>query len=385
MRFASPRDFRPGEGVRVLLCIPTLCGGGAERQIRLLAPRLVERGMHVALFSRFGPGDAESLTAAGIECFPIAAVGNHDPRIVVQLARAARRSNAQIVHTWLTQMDVIGGAVALATRKIWVLSERTSPEGYRGTIKERTRFALGRFADLVVANSPSGLAAWPHHPRLTVIGNGIDFEALDAAPTAFADRTAEGRPLILVAARLARCKRIDAVLRAVPHLRRAFPDALLAIIGAGPEETSLKALAAEFGIERSVYFAGFRQDVWSWIKSASVFISASRVEGQPNLVLEAAAAGIPQVLSDIRMHRDTVGDEGALFVDPGDPAALSDAIESLIRGPSLARRLAASARSAVLGLSIGRAAENYAELYRRAAGAASLEGERQGVALPATR
>ena len=355
------------EQVRVLLCIPTLTGGGAERQIRLLAPRLVERGIRPALFSRLGAEDRASLAAAGVHCFPIAARRNHDPRLLAELARAARGSGARIVHTWLTQMDVIGGAVALATRRNWILSERWSPEGYGGRVKDRLRARLGRLADMVVANSSSGLAAWSDHPRRTVIDNGVDFAALDAVAPAVLPGVTDRRPLLVTAARLAPNKRIEAALHALPRLRRDFPEVMLAVLGTGPEERALKKLVARLGVQDNVWFAGFRSDAWAWIKAASIFVSPSRFEGQPNAVLEAAALGTPQILSDIVMHRDTVGEGGALFADPADPDAFAAAIAALIRGPALAEAVAASARSTVERLSIARAADRYAALYRAAA------------------
>ena len=351
----------------MLLCIPTLGGGGAERQVRLLAPRLVERNVRLALFSRLGAEDEASLAAAGVACFPIAARNNHDPRLLAELARAARGSGARIVHTWLPQMDVLGGVVALATRRAWILSERWSPEGYGRRVKDRLRARLGRLADVVVANSPSGLSAWSGHPRQMIIENGLDFAALEREPIAAVAGVTDRKPLLVTAARLAPNKRIEAVLHALPRLRCRFPQVMLAILGTGPEENALKALAARLDLEGNVFFPGFRPDAWAWIKAASVFVSPSMFEGQPNAVLEAAALGTPQVLSDIVMHRDTVGNGGALFADPGDPDAFAAAIASLILDPALARAVAASARSAVDRLTISRAADRYVELYRVAA------------------
>ncbi len=273
-------------------------------------------------------------------------------------------------------MDILGGAVALATRRAWVLSERTAPASYRGSLKERARSWLGRFADVVVANSEAGLAVWPDHPHRTIVANGLDHDAIRAAPALAAERAAGRRPLIVTVARLVPGKRIEAVLRAVALLRRDFPDLLLAVLGTGPEEGRLRALAAELEIATNVHFAGFRPDVWAWIRAASLFVSASRVEGQPNAVLEAASAGTPQVLSDIPMHRDAVGAGGALFVDPGDAGAMAAAVAELITRPALGRALAASARAAVLDLSIARAADLYAGLYLDAASGRTLGAER---------
>jgi glycosyltransferase involved in cell wall biosynthesis len=164
------------------------------------------------------------------------------------------------------------------------------------------------------------------------------------------------------------------LLRALVPLRREIPDVLLVLAGEGQEECELKALAARLGVCDHVLFAGFQAEAWSWIKGAAVCVSASAVEGHPNAVLEAAAAGTPLVLSDIAMHRGAVGPDGALFRAPEDSDAMAGAIVSLIRDPERARTIAAAARKAVEPLSIDRAADLYADLYRRVAAGESFAG-----------
>jgi glycosyltransferase involved in cell wall biosynthesis len=359
---------------RVLICIPTLGSGGAERQIRLLAPQLVSRGIQVSLFSRLARADVEALTASGVACHPIRSVGNHNPLLALEIVRAAKAAEAQIIHTWLTQMDILGGVIALATRRRWILSERNSMGAYSDRAKDRLRAWLGRFADAVVANSISGLDVWPHHPSRIMIRNGVDHEAIQHAPLKALDGRAgdSGRTIIVSVARLAKEKRIDKMLHALSRLRLEIADVLLVLVGEGPEERALKALAAELGVDDHVLFAGFQPDAWSWIKSGSVFLSSSLFEGQSNAVLEAAAAGTPQVLSDIGMHRNAVGDGGAVFIDPDDPEALASAVVSLVRNSEMARSVASVARNAVLGLSVERAADLYAQLYRRVASGGPL-------------
>jgi len=367
-------DFRGTQGAgptelvqpRVLICIPTLGGGGAERQIRLLARPLVERGIHLSLFSRLTDADAASMTEAGIRCFSLEARGNHNPRLLLELFRAVRLTDADLVHTFLSQMDILGGIAALTLRKPWLLSERSSPLAYPRSGKSRLRAWLGRRADAVVANSAYGLEVWPNHPTHHVIANGIDLAAIERAPIDFlAGREAlRGRTVIVSVARLSAEKRLERLIGAVQRVKRAIPDLLLVLAGSGPEEESLRAHAAALGVQDHVLFAGFRSDVWSWLKHASVFVSPSLFEGQPNAVLEAAAAGIPQVLSAIPMHRHAVGNEGALFVSPDDEEQLAIAILSHLKDPAAARRIAAAARKEVEMLSIDRSADQLAKLYR---------------------
>jgi glycosyltransferase involved in cell wall biosynthesis len=372
---AARREIDGGErAARVLLCIPTLGSGGAERQVRMLAPQLVNRGIQLSLFSRLASVDVETLTASGVTCFPIRAVGNHNPLFVMEMARAARAAKAQVIHTWLTQMDIAGGAIALTTRRRWILSERNSVISYGGRAKDRLRAYLGRFADAVVANSISGLEVWPHHPHRIVIQNGVDHQAIQNAPLRAmgGGATISERTVIVSVARLAKAKRIDRMLYALPRLRLEIADVLLVLVGEGPEERALKALATELGVDDHVLFAGFQPDAWSWIKSGSVFLSTSLFEGQPNAVLEAAAAGTPQVLSDIGMHREAVGDGGAIFVDPDDSDALASAVVALVRNSKMARSVASAARDAMLSLSVEQAADRYARVYRQAASGAPL-------------
>ena len=367
------RDRRPYQarmtGPSVLICIPTLGSGGAERQVRLLAPRLVARGVRLALFGRIGAADAAVLVGQGVRCFPVRATAHYDPRRLFELRAAAAAAQADVIHTFLPQMDILGGAVALLSRRAWLLSERSSPQAYGTGRKDRLRARLGGRATAVVANSDSGLDVWPRHRDRQVIANGLDHAAIaDAAPLPAGDEaTLAGRTVLVSVARLWPEKRLDLLVAATARLKADVPDLLTLFIGEGPGEPALRTQAARLGVEEHVRFLGFREDVWSWLKRASLFASTSVFEGHPNAVLEAAAAGLPLVLSDIPMHRGAVGDGGARFVPVGDDAALADAILYFVHNRDAARDLAEAARRHVAPLSIERAADRFAELYRRLA------------------
>jgi glycosyltransferase involved in cell wall biosynthesis len=366
MQFAeSDNRAEAADGPRVLLCIPTLRDGGAERQVRLLAGRLVGRGVRLSLFARLSAGEVALMTKAGVRCFPIRARGNHSPLLPLEMIRAVLGAEAEIVHTFLPQMDVLGGAAALLMRKTWLLSERSSPQAYATGRKNRFRGWLGRRADAVVANSVAGLEVWPAHGARHVIANGLDLEAIERAPTDLSGGrdVLSGRTVVISIARLSPEKRLERLIAAAGRIRREVPDLLLVLVGSGPQD-ALRDLAARLGLQDHVHFAGYRTDIWSWLKRASAFASTSSFEGQPNAVLEAAAAGIPQILSDIPMHRDAVGNDGALFVDPEDEAQFAAAILAHLKDRDSAARIAAVAQARVAELSIDGAADRFAGLYR---------------------
>lgn len=357
-------------GPGVLICVPTLQTGGAERQLRMLAPRLASRGIRTALFSRIGDGDAAALAAAGVRCFQ-APRGHYSPRLLTALRAAAAAAKADVIHTFLPQMDVAGGAVALLTRRPWLLSERSSAAAYGTGFKDGLRFRMGRRATAIVANSDAGLDVWSNHSDRLVIPNGIDHEAVSRAPPLSpADMAmAAGRTVIVAVARLTETKRLDLVVEAVGRLVPAHPDLLLLLIGEGPDEAALTAQAVAFGDH--VRLLGQREDVLSWLARADLFVSASVFEGHPNAVLEAAAAGVPMVLTDIPMHRGAVGPDGARFVPIDDVSALAGGLAAMLDGEGERRQCAEAAKRHVQPLSIDRAADLYAALYRRLAAAGS--------------
>jgi glycosyltransferase involved in cell wall biosynthesis len=379
MQFAdSDKRAVAARGPRVLLCIPTLRDGGAERQVRLLAGRLVERGVALSLFARLSAQEVALMTRAGVRCFPIRARGNHSPLLPLEMIRAVLGAEAEIVHTFLPQMDVLGGSAALLMRRVWLLSERSSPQAYAEGRKNRFRAWLGRRADAIVANSAAGLDVWPEHAARHVISNGLDLDAIQRAPTDLSgDRDVlSGRTVVISIARLSPEKRLERLIAAAARIRRELPDLLLVLVGSGPAG-ALEDLAARLGVRDHVYFAGYRTDIWSWLKRASAFASTSSFEGQPNAVLEAAAAGIPQILSDIPMHRDAVGDDGALFVNPEDEAQLAAAILAHVKDRDSAARFAAAARARVAALSIDGAADLFVGLYQALTAAPRAAGAEQ--------
>jgi glycosyltransferase involved in cell wall biosynthesis len=102
-------------------------------------------------------------------------------------------------------------------------------------------------------------------------------------------------PRLLAIGRLTRQKGFDMLLPAFQQILQAFPEAELAILGQGPEETDLKAMCRNLGIEARVCFAGYVLKPQAWFAGASAFVLSSRHEGISNALLEAAAAGLPIV------------------------------------------------------------------------------------------
>ncbi len=124
-------------------------------------------------------------------------------------------------------------------------------------------------------------------------------------------------------------------------------EATLVIVGDGPQEKNLRAQVSSLGLTERVIFAGRQQDVVPWLQSFDVFALPSvAIEGAPQAVMQAMAAGVPTVVTPVGAIPELVqiGKSG-LFVTVSDATALADAFSRIQGDPALAGRLSKEARA----------------------------------------
>lgn len=124
------------------------------------------------------------------------------------------------------------------------------------------------------------------------------------------------------------------LLDAFARVARERPGARLALVGDGPERGALEARARSLGITAKVGFAGRRADARAIIAASDLLVLSSLEEGMPNVLLEAMAAGVPQVATSVGGTPETLeeGDTGFL-VPPGDPVLMAERILKLLGDP----------------------------------------------------
>lgn len=167
-------------------------------------------------------------------------------------------------------------------------------------------------------------------------------------------------------------KGVDQIIRALARTDGAV-DATLTIVGSGPEDAALRALAAAENVDAKVRFAGSlpAEEVSHCLGRADVFVLASHSEGRPNAVLEAMATGLPVIASDISGIRELVrhGQSGLLFRD-GDIDQLAACMIDLCGDAERRRTLGMRAHKEVIerGLTWERCAEKHLALYEQLRG-----------------
>jgi glycosyltransferase involved in cell wall biosynthesis len=123
------------------------------------------------------------------------------------------------------------------------------------------------------------------------------------------------------------------LFRAIPAIRDALPDFRLLLAGEGSLRKELEALVADLGVTESVEFLGMRRDVPELLGQADVFVfSTTPQEGLGSVLLEAMAAGLPIVASDVPACREVLKDGTyGLLVPPADPRTLANAVVETLR------------------------------------------------------
>ncbi|WP_336961753.1 glycosyltransferase family 4 protein [Sphingobium aquiterrae] len=208
------------------------------------------------------------------------------------------------------------------------------------------RLAVDRIA-IVSAYSRSLMARAFGVPmaRFSLFPNAVDVTEASARDMAGAT--------VLAVSRLAeteREKHVDALIRALPRVLEAIPDARLVVIGDGALRAELEALARALGVAGHVDFAGFvtEEQLADAYAGAALFALPSSKEGFGIVYLEAWLRGLPVIASRYGAGGEVVADGVDGFaVDPADVDAIARAMIDLLRDREKARRFAAAGREKV--------------------------------------
>jgi glycosyltransferase involved in cell wall biosynthesis len=164
-------------------------------------------------------------------------------------------------------------------------------------------------------------------------------------PNLRAARGLVGKRVVLCVTRLVPIKNLPLLIEAIADVRRTAPDVALVFVGEGPQRAALEERAHALGVADAVLFAGYaaQEETPSWYRTADVFALPSDFDNSPNVVLEAMAAGLPVVATDVGGLRDYLTPpENGLLVPKGSridlAAALGDLLDDRARAAAMGHR-----------------------------------------------
>jgi glycosyltransferase involved in cell wall biosynthesis len=342
--------------MKVIQVLAPAAFGGLERVVEGLSAGLSSRGHDVLVCAVVHDGDrphpfVRSLTRADIptEVIQVGARAYLEER--KRMVRVFRAFGPDVVHTHGYRPDVIGGSAARAAgaRAVSTVHGFTGG-GIKNRLNERMQLLSLRRVDAVIAVSEP--------LRRTLVATGVPADRVHVVQNAWiedsgtASRVEARRQLALPheglhlcwVGRVSREKGLDVAVRALALLAR--PDVFLSILGEGPEEAEVRALAEELGCSHKLTWHGNVPQAGRWLAAFDGFVLSSRTEGTPMVLFEAMAAQIPIVATRVGGVPDVLDQETAMLVPSEDAESLAAGIAaSLAAGPEpRARVLAARAK-----------------------------------------
>ena len=328
--------------VRVAFCITELDPGGAERALYEIVTRLDPEAWEVRVYC-LGPETELSrrLQSRGIETVCLGARRSTDFGVLFRLAKLLREFQPRVLQTFLFHANIVGRLAGWWARVRVVLSGlRVAERAQRwhlwldwGTNRLVTRNVCVSDGVRQFAMIEGGLS----DQKLCVIPNGVDAERFaNATPVELSQFGIPAGAWTLVAVgRLTHQKGHDDLLQAVAPLLGDTPRMHVLIVGEGPERDALTGLISRLGISGQVHLAGWQADIPGILRSCQAFVLPSRWEGMPNALLEALAAGLPCVATDVEGVRELLGGgEAGSLVTPGDVTALRMAVKQVYASDS---------------------------------------------------
>jgi len=336
--------------LRVLFALTSKQWGGNEKWTLLAAGGLLKRGHDVCVLWSH-PVIRDEVARRGIPGRHVRLWGDVNPIGFVRLWLELVRRRPDVLVLTKQREYWMGGAAARIAGRPRVVLRLGLKRRLRADIKRRLSF--GRFADAVVVNSTAVRDAlrespWLDHGKIALIENGVPTDPVGPGAARQALRgvgVPEGSRVVLGAGRLAKQKGFDVLVDAFRAVRTAVPDAHLVIAGGGHDMEKLRARAVRLGLGEVVHLPGHVDAVRRLMAGSDVYALSSRNEGMANTLLEAMSVGCAIAATDVSGTAEAVRDgREALVVPPEDPAALAEAVTTLLRDPALAERLGAAAR-----------------------------------------
>jgi glycosyltransferase involved in cell wall biosynthesis len=347
---------------------------GGEQQTLNLLTGLAKRGVASHLVCQGGSPMEERARHAGIDVFPIAMRGEVDLAAAYQIRHQIKKFEYNIVHSHTSHAQSLVFLASIGTGTTRLVTRRVDFSIFRHSFLKLSGIKYRYTADYYIAISRKikevlindGIPG----DRIFVVHSGIDPQRFMQATKAgllseFAIK--ENQKVVINVAHLAGHKGQKYLVQAIPQVLDRLPDTRFIIVGEGELMSELKETAADLGLERELFFTGFREDVADFYQMADLCVMSSVEEGLGTAVLDALAlakpvvatraGGLPEIIEDGKTGR---------LVAPADPLALADGIIDMLTRADAAKAMAREGQAMVQScFSIDSMVDNNIQVYEK--------------------
>lgn len=358
-----------GNRLRVVLAVPSLLAGGAERFVVDLASRLDQTKLQPIV-----------LVTGGDDCTPlreelmsrqvgiVSVDGGSRILVGVRVARALAALRPDVVHTNLGSLLHCSLGVSIARKSFVKVHTMHSMAGFgeRGYRRPLTRSALRAFGFTPVAVSAAVGRSIQEVYRISagavqVIPNGVD---LDKFPPRIKVKSRFDPVVFVSVGSLKAVKNHGLLINAFREIARESKSVRLRIVGGGPLYDELRALIDEYDLIETAEVIGHISDVVEELAQADAYVSSSLIEGMPIAILEAMSSGLPVVATRAGGVEDLVVDGvNGYTVAIGDCTGLAKAMRILAVDADLRGEMGRASRRVAERFSIDTMVKRYETLY----------------------
>lgn len=353
--------------VRLLWLIDSLTVGGAEALVVPFARRIDRQrfDLTVCAMSVISGNPIEArLRAEGVPVVNLGARSLRDREAFGRLQDLVRSERIDLVHAHLTYSAIWSAVLSRNTGVPSIVSLHVAPAASRSlqtswkqklatTVRDRLmRFAASRWSSRIVMVSDALRQTYVRgggvrRSKVRVVHNGIEVERFRADRAAARQRIERefaipsGVPVVATVSVLREGKGIEVLLDAA----RSVPDAIFLIVGDGPKGPEWRRIAETHRVSDRVRWAGYRTDVDALLGGCDLFAHPTLSDAFPTVLLEAMAAGLPIVASNVGgVPEIVVPGETGLLVPAGDARRLAAAINEIAGDTERTRRMGARAQ-----------------------------------------
>lgn len=342
--------------MRIAQLIDTLKWGGAQKMQILLAQTLAERDMPLTVISL----DAPQSNSLADQLCTLGALVVHIPGKLRSFSRFRKlqdflhRGQFDVMQSQLSYANILGPLAGRLAGVPVVASLRSAGIDMRHyhPVRHRLESLVLRFVpQRVMSNSYAGALAHRRRlggRRIDVLPNAIDMPPEYSESERRAVRAElMGDPnqmLIISVGRLAPPKGYTDLIQAFSMIHPHFPQAFLAIVGGGNLQASLQNQIDSLNLSSHILLTGQRSDVPRLLAAGELFVNASHWEGMSVAVLEAMAAGLPVIASNVGDTARVLASGTGLIVPPRQPDELAAAMLELLGDPNRRAKMGRQAR-----------------------------------------
>ncbi len=355
--------------MKVALAVTLAEPGGVQQFLAGFSVWLKNRGHEVTVIAGDGAWLEECCQANGIPFIRLKKMGREinplrDPSAALELRRVLKDLNPDAIHLNSAKMSVVGSIAARlagvprVAYRIGGWTFREALPAHKLWLYRSLEKWTGRLKDVIVCVNPDdvrlaqevGIKA---REMIVAVPNGIDLARFDAALLprdaarsqlcALRSTLCESHFIFGTTANFYPPKDLPRYMEACKLVHDEEPSARFLILGDGLQRAEIEAKRHALGLDEVVSLPGARNDATALLAGFDAFVLPSSKEGMAFSLLEAMAARLPCVATDVGAAKWMLGDAG-LVVPKMDPKALAEAMLRVIREPELRAKLATGAR-----------------------------------------